>query len=180
MNDTMINQQVTTHQLAWLAGIWDGEGTFTIINDSRGILSSRLSLSNTDVSMINEIVKIFDLSSVKGHIWQEQTSRKPNHKKAYHITINKMEDVLKITEMMLPYLISKKPRAELLIRFVKSRMKYKKETIRDPKTGHILGIKKQGYSKEEKSLFDQMRELNTTGIKVGTSETLRQTFKKRR
>lgn len=169
----MANQQVTTHQLAWLAGIWDGEGTFSIFCDTNNRYIGRITLSNTDVSMINEIVKIFDASNVKGHIWQELTSRKPNHKKAYHITVNKIDNVMTITKLMLPYLISKKPRAELLLRFLESRSKYKAKANRDPKTGRVLGVITQGYSEEEKSFFDQMRELNQVGIKVGTSETTR-------
>lgn len=169
----MVNQQVTTHQIAWLAGVWDGEGTFTIVYDTNKRYVPRITLSNTDVVMINEIIKIFDASGINGHIWQETTSRKPNHKKAYHITVNKMEDVKVITKLMLPYLISKKPRAELLLRFLESRSYYKSKAERDSKTGRVLGIIKQGYSDEEKSLFDQMKELNQVGIKVETSETTR-------
>ena len=169
----MDNQQVTTHQLAWLAGIWDGEGSFCIVYDSNERYVPRITLSNTDVVMINEIIKIFDKSNIHGNLWQETTSRKQNHKKAYHITINKMNDVKVITELMLPYLISKKPRAELLIRFVNSRLKYKAKAKRDPETGKVRGIEKQGYTEEEKSLYQQMKELNQVGIKVGTSETAR-------
>ena len=175
MNETMINQQVTTHQYACLAGIWDGEGSFCIVCGTNNKYSPRISLSNTDVTMINEIIKIFDASGVHGHLWQETTSRKPNHKKAYHITVNKMSDIKAMTELMLPYLISKKARAELLLRFVNSRLQYKAVANRDPKTGRLLGIKEQGYKEEEKTLYEQMKELNQVGIKVGTSETLCQT-----
>lgn len=171
----MINQQVTTHHFAWLAGIWDGEGTFTIVFDTNQRYVPRITLSNTDPAMINEILRICDSVGVTGHLWQETTVRKANHKKAYHITINKMEHAKNLSEKMLPYLISKRPRAELLIRFINSRLKYKRETDRDPKTGRLLGVKKQGYSGEEKSFYEQMKVLNQVGVKVGTSETLRQT-----
>ena len=172
----MTNQQVTTHQYAWLAGIWDGEGSFCIVYDTNERYVPRISLSNTDIVMINEIIKILDSSGINGHLWEETTSRKPNHKKAFHITVNKMTDVKTITELMLPYLISKKPRAELLLRFINSRLSYKAKANRDPKTGQILGIIKQGYSEEEKTLYEQMKDLNRVGIIVGTSETLCQTL----
>jgi len=165
MNKTIDNQQATSHQLAWLAGIWDGEGTFSIYEQSKKHLVGRITLSNTDDLMINEIIKILDLYNINGHLWKETKSRKPTHKKAYHLTINKLKDVNKATVLMLPYLISKKARAELLLRFVNSRMNYKKEVIRDDKTGQIKGMKEQGYSNEEKSLHEQIKELNKVGIK---------------
>lgn len=167
----MADQQTTTHQLAWMAGIWDGEGTFGIY-PTRKQYCGRLTLSNTCPIMINEIVKIFDSIGIRGHIWQETTSRKANHKKAYHITLNKLGDVKIATEMMLPYLVSKKARAEILLRFIESRLEYKAIPKRDPKTGQILGIVTQGFEKE-KTFYEQLKELNQVGIKVGVSETTR-------
>lgn len=172
MNKTMVNQQATSHQIAWLSGIWDGEGTFGIYPSGKRYVG-RLTLSNTCPIMINEIVKVLDSYSIVGHLWLETTSRKPNHKKAYHLTFNKLEHVKIACELMLPYLISKKARAEILLRFVKSRLNYKAVAERDPKTGRVLGIKEQGYLEEEKTLYSQLKELNQTGIKDGASETTR-------
>ena len=55
----MDNPQVTLTELAWLAGIWDGEGTFGIYRyrqTSQGTWSycGRLTLSNTSIEMIAE------------------------------------------------------------------------------------------------------------------------------
>lgn len=168
---TMVNQQATTHQLAWLAGIWDGEGTFGIYPSGSKYVG-RLTLSNTCPIMINEITKIIESCGARIHVWQETESRKPNHKKAYHLTLNKLEDVKNISALMLPYLISKKARAEILIRFIDSRLKYERKVNRDPKTGHILGVITQGYEDQE-DMYLKMKELNQTGIKVGASETTR-------
>ncbi len=163
MNETMDNQQATSHQLSWLAGIWDGEGTFSIIYQEKKhgeAYIARITLSNTSEVMINEILRIFDSYDIKGHLWQEKPRQK-HYKVAYHITINKLESVKLASELMKPYLISKKAHAELLIRYVNSRLKYKKKPIRDKKTGRILGMETQGYSEEEKSFFIQMKELNS-------------------
>ncbi len=162
MDVTIGDQQATSHQLAWLAGIWDGEGTFGIYRGSNGHYAGRLTLSNTDAAMINEIVKIFDSLGIKGHLWEEERP-KLRHKNSIHITLNKLASVKAATEAMLPYLVSKKPRAELLLRFINSRLEYKPIAIRDEKTGQILGIKKQGYSLEEETMYEQMRKLNAKG-----------------
>ena len=158
----MDNQQVTSHQLAWLAGIWDGEGTFSIIyqqKKKKDVYIARLTLSNTSELMINEILKILDKFNITGHLWKEQP-RKKEHKACYHITINKIENVKKCSELMLPYLVNKKAHAELLIRFTNSRLQYKKKPIKDKNNGRIIGMETQGYSSKEKSFFEQLFELN--------------------
>lgn len=163
MDNTMDNQQVTLTNLAWLAGIWDGEGTFSIY-EHNGFYSGRLTLSNTSEEMIYEIVRILDSYEIYGHIFKETKSRKPNHKKAYHLTFNKMESVKKACELMIPYLIVKKARAQLVKRFVESRLKYKKDIIRSEETGRIISVVKKDYTEEEKSLYDQLKALNKVGI----------------
>ena len=158
----MGNQQATSHQLAWLAGIWDGEGTFSILYQEKrhgDAYIARITLSNTDIAMINEILKILDLYNIKGHLWKEEP-RKKQHKASYHITINKLKNVKTCAELMLPYLINKKPNAEIIIRFVNSRLEYKKKPIQDKETGKIIGMEKQGYTDNEKSWYKQMSELN--------------------
>lgn len=162
MNETMEDQQVTSHQLAWLAGIMDGEGTFSIIYQGKkygDAYIARITLSNTDIAMINEILKILDSYEINGHLWKEEP-RKKQHKAAYHITINKLNKLKKLVELILPYLVNKKPNAEILNRFVSSRLKYKKEPIKDKKTGKIIGMEKKGHSQEEKDWYKQMSELN--------------------
>lgn len=158
----MGNQQATSYQLAWLAGIWDGEGTFSILYQRKrhgDAYIARVTLSNTDIAMINEILKILDSYNISGHLWKEEP-RKKQHKASYHITINKLKNVKKCAELMLPYLVNKKPNAEIIIRFVNSRLKYKKKPIQDKKTGRIIGMEKKGYFEDEKGLYDQMLELN--------------------
>lgn len=175
---TMGNQQVTSTTLAWLAGIWDGEGTFGIHRYPRvnGVTAycGRLTLSNTSIPMIDEIVRILESIDVRVNIWKEKTSRKPNHKKALHLTVNRIDSVRKVSELLLPYLIAKKDRAELLIKFANSRSSYRRQVRRDPKTGYILGVMAQGYPEGDVKMFEEMRILNQVGLVIdGTSETTR-------
>lgn len=170
MDTTIGNQQATSIKLAWLAGIWDGEGTISIYYAKQNnAYVARLTLSNTSDEMINEIAKIFDSLDIKGHIWKATKQRKASHKLEYHMTVNKLENVLRGTKAMLPYLIVKKAQAELIIRFIESRMKYKPALERDGK-GRITSVKTQGYTKEELSFYEQIRTLNLRGPQ-GASET---------
>jgi hypothetical protein len=177
--EKMGNQQVTSLALAWLAGIWDGEGTFGIYRyarrkDGKWSYCGRMTLSNTSALMIKEIIRILELLEIKVDIWEEKTSRKVNHKKAIHLTINRIDSVKKMCELLLPYLVAKKDRAELLIKFLDSRSSYKRKVKRDPKTGHILGVIEQGYPEGDIKMWEEMRDLNQVGLTIdGSSETIR-------
>jgi len=168
MDKTMGNQQVTLTDIAWLAGIWDGEGTFGIYrynqtSNGKRSYSGRLTLSNTSQAMIDEILRILSEFNIPVNIWKEKEGRKANHKLATHLTINKMEKVKFVCELISPYIKAKKERLDLLVRFITLRQQYKQIVGRDEKTGKLTGTKKQGYSEEELSLFDRMKNLNQTG-----------------
>jgi hypothetical protein len=173
MDETIGNQQVTSHQLAWMAGIWDGEGSFVISYYSdRQSFAAAVQLTNSSPEMINEVVKIINIHGITGHLYLEPLRTK-KHKRCYHLKISRFENMIKITKLMFPYLIAKKAQAEIFIRFVESRMKHKKQVNQDPVTGRLLGVKRTGYTDEEKSLIEQLKLLNKTGIKEDTSETTR-------
>lgn len=168
MNDvTTGNQQVTSENWAWLAGIWDGEGSFSITKLEKAkdkiLYVSHITLSNTSEAMVNEIVRILDTENIACHIWLGE-SRQKNYKPAYHITVYKNIQKKVMAEKLLPYLVNKKPHAQLFLRFVNSRLKYEKQPIQDAKTGRIVGMKGNSYTEEEKQLFDHLKLLNKRGI----------------
>jgi len=176
MNDTIGDQQITSHQLAWISGIWDGEGTFCIYpvnkkNDKKITYHGQVTITNTSEVMINEIVKILDFYKIGAHLFLENP-RKNKHKACWHITVGKRECQMRLARLMLPYLIAKKDHAEILIRFLLLREKYKQKPIRGEK-GRILGTERQGNTEEELSLYDQLKALNKTGSKEDISQTTR-------
>jgi hypothetical protein len=164
-NNDEVNQQATQEQLAWLAGIWDGEGTFTISCSRRAngkvSYAPQITLTNSCPLMINEIGKIVDYYGITSHLWLEDL-RTMKHKRCYHITMRKHEGLKKFMELVIPYLISKKAQAEILYRFVLKRMEYKRSVGRSS-NGRLTGVKEQGYSEEEISLHNQIKKLNAKG-----------------
>lgn len=100
-------------QIAYLAGIIDGEGSFYIGQESRRKkhYNSRLYVVNTDERLINWLRQTFG-----GLIYSRISKTHPTWKRKFEWITNKSE-IIPITKAILPYLICKKQQAELMIKF---------------------------------------------------------------
>jgi hypothetical protein len=161
------NQQITPQ---YIAGIWDGEGSFSITRHKiqRGRyeqLRANVSMSNTDERIIHAVKKY--AYSIGCGCWIRAYPRRPNTKMQYELKIVSLADRIKFTKSILPYLIGKKERAELLLEFLESRLN-KISTRRDG-FGRYLG--RVGFSDEERKLYESVKCMNVRGI----PETLRHT-----
>jgi hypothetical protein len=107
--------QWTTEKLAYLAGIIDGEGCFTIeINAPttyrKGTLyTCRLSIINTDVNLIKWLTENFGGTI---HTRKRVNGRKIVH--AWRIYANGLDSFL---PHCLPYMVCKRNQAEVILRF---------------------------------------------------------------
>jgi hypothetical protein len=168
------NQQVTVTKIAWLAGIWDGEGTFSIIklhkHPGRINLAAKATMENTDTALVTECCKVLSSLGVQYFICYRKR-KTDKHKDAYTFSIIKYEDLKRFCTILSPYLISKKSRALLMKRFVESRLAAMKK--------HGQDHRNMGFSKKEHLLADKMHELNIFG-KTDTSTTLREKFVQQR
>lgn len=169
-------------ELAWLAGAWDGEGSISIFprferyryrNGEKEIeknpfrkLTATLTLVNTEQSFMAEAIRILDKHGIA--VWVQErklNKRNKNHSDCWQLVCRKLEAIKKFLELIFPYLISKKPQADLVLRFVNSRL----EQLSKRKNG-------LGYTEEEQSLEQQIRILNKRGQNE-SSTTIRQTPK---
>jgi len=143
-------------QLSWLAGLWDGEGSITIFRQREKNGSVKLKpclvLTNTDENIINHAVKILDSYEIKFHVIDYT---RPRCKRVYQLTTSKLENLNKFCEILTPYLVGKKAQAELLKRYVDSRI----ERIK------IAGNNKHAvkYNEEELALQIKLQSLNHRG-----------------
>lgn len=157
---------MTNEKLAWLAGLWDGEGTITVFLTHREKgeekYNAALVLTNTDENIISEATKILDALELKMHIFKRKPERK-EWKPSYQLTTRKLAIVKKFCEIFIPYLVGKKAQAELTLRFVNSRI---------GATGESNLLKK--YTEEEKNLCQQLKLLNRKGY-YESSTTIRLT-----
>lgn len=170
MDKTMGNQQETTSitKFAWLGGIIDGEGSIGVTrmmsHRKNPTYTARVSVGNTNMAIISEICKILDLIGITGHLEKRQRSVKNNDKNwkdAIVIQISNIKGVKCLLDTIFPYLIGKKAHAELVLRFINSRLK--NYELKDRK----IGSPGPGcpYSKEELNLCEQLKELNKKGIR---------------
>lgn len=118
----MDNKQATPTDLAYLAGIIDGEGWVGLQKrlDRRWVTyKPALRVTNTDANLINHIYEIWERIGVDGHIYEnEQNPSVPNGKQIMNLQLNKQSDIKRVLEAVIPYLVSKKARAVMLLRFL--------------------------------------------------------------
>ena len=97
-------------KLAYMAGLLDGEGCLRI--DERKNRGRRItvSVSNTDMKMINWMKENFG-----GNIYEDNNA-KYGWKACYQLQIRKTKDIYKLLKAVSPYLITKKEKAKELIK----------------------------------------------------------------
>jgi hypothetical protein len=165
----MVNQQVT-YKIAWLAGIWDGEGTISIRQNVKiKQFSPRVHVTNTDMNIINEVRKILNMIGVDPRIHETHGDKYEStfgKKVYYHIGVDTLSKSKIILDTILPYLIGKKAQAECLLAFINSR------TARWNKNASNENKK---YLPEDIENVCKIYELN--GNQRGSSETTRAAFR---
>lgn len=123
--DNMIgNQQATPTDLAYLAGIIDGEGWIGLQKrlQKRWITyKPTIRVTNTDSNIINRVYEIWESCGISGHIYEnEQNPSVTNGKQILNLQLNKRIDIQTVLEAVIPYLVGKKARAIMLLRYLKN------------------------------------------------------------
>ena len=136
----------TETQLAYLAGIIDGEGTFYIGTTNNGRkFNSRIYVVNTNEELIQWLKNIFG-----GLIYKRISTSNPQWKTRYEWVLDKSA-IDTICHLLIPYLIIKKKHAEIMIDFRNSFTKGKRAPISE----YILAFRK--------SCHEQIKILNHRG-----------------
>lgn len=161
-------------KIAWLAGITDGEGTLTICK-IRTHFRPIFQVVNTNRDMLLECQAI--LADITGRTCTIKSksfsgTRLAHWKDSFQIQITKQSDVKAICQALIPYLITKKLQAELIVKFVEIR----ESTVRKPRIG-IKGGQYRPHGKREEALYFACKQLNRDSSNETVSvETIRQTL----
>jgi hypothetical protein len=133
------NQQgtlaVTDFEIGWLAGVIDGEGTvaFSVYSlRHRGKIiqvvrvKPQVIVTNTDKELVERAADIFKRSGVGAHFaTREQHGRSFAVTKTYrplHVAnVSGFKRAKKALELIVPHLVSKKAKAELVLRYIRQR-----------------------------------------------------------
>ncbi len=145
------NSNIT--ELAWLAGIMDGEGYLGISQSSRSIdknktqyLNVRISIANTNKKMIDKIEKIYSKLGILGSYTTYQ-QKKDWQKSVYYVNLSTRKDVKNLLNLVSPFLVNKKSQALLIKEYCD--LKSKKRGVE--------------YSKKSLEIYEKVRKLNQRG-----------------
>lgn len=143
--------------LAWLAGIWEGEGTILLysrpVNDKRLQITPYVSVVNTDMGIINKTRKVIEEIGCNFSFREYRDPKgKETYKTRYRLTSANSNQIKIFLEYILPYLFgAKKAYGETLLAFVSRRVekaKYQKG-----------GLKHLPYDEED---YEFLRSSETT------------------
>lgn len=134
--------------VAWLAGIIDGEGSITMgFYKARGVYGPAVSIVNTDQSILDECLRILGVLGCSSTVHR----RKINHlgtRPVTQIVVANHASVMRLLEIVHPYLRSEKKRVrgKAMLEFVQSRL---------PKSSERN--ESRGYTPREVELAAQVR-----------------------
>jgi hypothetical protein len=155
----MRNRKIKKTDLAWLAGLVDGEGSIgfyshkEVLKRKYHVVRYRptLHIANTDCLIINEaehiVQSILSLKPLPKITYKMQN--KPRYHVCFMIRVQDKSNVLKVLEAIEPYLIGKKAQAQLLINMLKHHVKRARYTRAELEVIDILKAMK----------FDNMKPL---------------------
>ena len=127
----MDKETISKTELAWLAGIIDGEGCIYARMNKHNksirklrtnevyVIRMGISITNTDVFLIKEVSRICENLKV-GFAFSTQPPRDPR-RGVISIIVEGKGRSKKLLEAVLPYLINKKPQAEILLKLIQYR-----------------------------------------------------------
>ncbi|HLM01391.1 MAG TPA: LAGLIDADG family homing endonuclease [Pyrinomonadaceae bacterium] len=108
--------------LAWLAGIIDGEGCFCIFTNSRkdainSSISANLSITNSNCLLLNRCREILDALEIK-YFYQDPKNGHQRGRRVMRIKIKNYSSLQRIIELTLPFFVGKAEQAKLVLEFV--------------------------------------------------------------
>lgn len=148
----MDNKQATLVDLGYLAGIIDGEGWVGLQKrlQKRWITyKPALRITNTNADIINRVYEIWEKIGVSGHIYEnEQSPSVPNGKQIMNLQLNKGSDIQKVLEAVIPYLVGKKARAIMLLRYLTKTVD-REEAYQEIKKANRKGVEESSETTRE-------------------------------
>ena len=155
------NLKPAEYKLGWLAGIFDGEGSFGLKRTRDKRLGRRpinysplIQITNCDVSLIKEVDNILRQLKIKTSKWKRIESRNIKWRDSYNIAITSQASSIDFLRIIIPYLVSKKEHAEILLSFCEYRQK-EQRLVKSKYHAH--------YGKKEHEFWERLHKLNYKG-----------------
>ena len=144
---TMDNQQAKSQDLAWLAGLLDGEGSFILLRQkqTRGYSYKSagyvpcVKVTMCDELTINRVRQIFD-TLVVGHYGIDHRPAKGTRKDNWGTKVTGMKRCLKLFEALEPYAVTKLPQIKALKEYSQSRLSHPVQDFLTKREAEIVDI----------------------------------------
>jgi hypothetical protein len=154
--DERVNQQgLNSNDIAWLAGIWDGEGYIGTywkkLNGTTALgLIVRASVKNTDVFMIKKISEILYQANIGFHYQLEKNST------SLFLTIGLRGKgtIKKLLMLLLPYLITKKYQALLMLELIDYRESMSQSSWEHDSFGNSIRKKPKNWVMNDSKILE--------------------------
>ncbi|MDE1766564.1 MAG: LAGLIDADG family homing endonuclease [Thaumarchaeota archaeon] len=114
----MDNPQATPYEIGYLAGLIDGEGCIAIQKTSGNSFGINLKITNTDEHIIEKAQSIMLKIGVNPLIRDRVNTNNPQWRGWMEVYLTKKDNIKKVLEIVLPYLVGKYPRAIMMLRFI--------------------------------------------------------------
>lgn len=169
---TIENQQAKATDLAWLAGIVDGEGSILITkNGHKGSFHGhnmviQFHITNTCANIISKSQEIINALGINCRIYSKDRKGSDKWKPAFRIDISRFSQLKVLLTAIYPYLVSKHGQAELVLRFIERRI----NANRTPYAQEDLDILQEYDDKYRKGYLDEWVS-KASETKRGTSTT---------
>ena len=114
--------EVQKTDLAWLAGIIDGEGCFTIYVNHRNdanvpSISANLTITNSNGLLLNRCKEILDSLEIK-YLYNDPKNGHQQGRRVMRIRVKNYSSLQRLTELLLPFLVGKADNAKVVLDFV--------------------------------------------------------------
>src|SRR3990167_8928955 len=146
--------QYTKEDLAYIAGLYDGEGCITLVKQIEKRRSKEYIYYNpkASIGMTNRKAIDFVAERFKGNIWF--IKKNGVWKPLYHFDISNCKRVFVFLKEIYPYLQVKKEQARIVLEFIASR----ENLPNNVRWGE------SSYTTEHHKLCEEIRKLNKRGI----------------
>lgn len=153
----MDNKHATPEDLAYLAGLLDGEGCIAIqkcrVKGHLCNYGTNVKITNTDMNIIEKIQSILLSLGINPNIRVRGNENHPRWKSWIEVYLTKRANIKLFLENILPYLVGKKARAIIMLRFIDKQIDYEeafnKMKVYNKKGGPSETTREAPFNKDE-------------------------------
>ena len=173
----MDNQQAKTTDLAWLAGLLDGEAAFMLRRmrqkkgdehyfPASGGYIPAMKLGMCDQKTVQHVADILDMVSV-GKYGPYLYKKQPPSKDVWELSVHGLRRCRTLFEVLRPYAFTKQPQIALLSEFIESRLSHDHRDPPNAREAEIVDIFRNPYSPQRLNARPDNRLRQMQGVQSG-------------